>query len=181
MLILHTLLNSQGDFEFYKIGGRYYDCEAIQAWLVKTLHVPMPATVDSAAIAGMIDLLRVQGCFALSIRYAVCFELGGDVEPTDSSVTYPTKMQYEAIGKIFEKALDNMAIKDGIKTLEEISASTGKRNDLCSMVKDALLPLMNGSNSAISCLSNFVPLMKSAVISINSSRQPWMPSLTMIC
>ncbi len=46
-----------GDFEFYKIRGKYYDCEAIQEWLVRALHVPMPATVDSAAIAGMIDLL----------------------------------------------------------------------------------------------------------------------------
>ncbi len=143
-----------GDFEFYKIGGKYYDCEAIQEWLVKTLHVPMPATVDSAAIAGMIDLLRVQGCFALSIRYALCFELGSNMG--DSSVMYPTMMQYEAIGRIFEKALDNMVMKDGIQTLEEISASTTKRSNLCSMIKDELMLIMKGSNSATSCLSNFV-------------------------
>ncbi len=151
----HTSLFS-GDFEFYKIGGKYYDCEAIQQWLVKTLHVPMPATVDSAAIAGMVDLLRVQGCFALSVRYAICFELGGDMSPTDSSVHYPTMMQYDAIGKIFEKVLDEMVMQDGIKTLEQISASAKKRTDLCSMIKDELMPLIQASNSAVSCLSNFV-------------------------
>lgn len=118
----------------------------------------MPATVDSAAIAGMIDLLRVQGCFALSVRYAICFELGGNVDPTDSSVRYPTTMQYEAIGKIFEKALDKMVMEDGIKTLEQVSASTTKRSNLCERVKDELTPLMlmKGSNPVVSCLDNFV-------------------------
>eukprot|EP00984_Skeletonema_dohrnii_P032422 scaffold26540_cov94-Skeletonema_dohrnii-CCMP3373.AAC.1 len=48
---VENFVTHNGDFEFYKIGGKYYDCEAIQDWLVKTLHVPMPATVDSAAIA----------------------------------------------------------------------------------------------------------------------------------
>ena len=146
-----------GDFEFYKIAGRYYDCEAIQEWLVRALHVPMPATVDSAAIAGVIDLLRVQGCFALSVRYAVCFELGGDVNPTDSSVHYPTIMQYETIGKIFEKALDKMVEEDGIKTLEQVSASKTKRTNLCKKVRDELFPLVTSdSHSAMSCLKNFV-------------------------
>ena len=116
----------------------------------------MPATVDSAAIAGMIDLLRVQGCFALSVRYAICFELSGDVDPTDSSVRYPTTMQYEAIGKIFEKALDKMVMEDGIKTLEQVSASTTKRSNLCKRVKDELMPLMKGHKPVVSCLDNFV-------------------------
>jgi len=119
----------------------------------------MPATVDSAAIAGMIDLLRVQGCFALSVRYAVCFELGGDTSPTDASVRYPTMMQYEAIGKIFEKVLDEMVMENRIKTLEQISSSTTKRKNLCEMVKDELMPLFVGdSNSIVSCLENFVTI-----------------------
>ena len=32
----------------------------------------MPSAVDSAAIAGVVDILHTQSCFALSIRYAVC-------------------------------------------------------------------------------------------------------------
>jgi hypothetical protein len=119
----------------------------------------MPATVDSAAIAGMIDLLRVQGCFALSVRYAVCFELVGDKRPTDSSVRYPTLMQYESIGKIFEKVLDEMVLEGGIKTLEQVSASTTRRSTLCKMVKDELMPLFAGdSNAVVTCLKNFVTI-----------------------
>mmetsp|Transcript_4309 Transcript_4309/g.7220 ORF Transcript_4309/g.7220 Transcript_4309/m.7220 type:complete len:1456 (-) Transcript_4309:148-4515(-) len=153
---VENFVTHNGDFEFYKIGGKYYDCEAIQEWLVRALHVPMPATVDSAAIAGVIDLLRVQGCFALSVRYAVCFELGGDVGPADSSVVYPTTVQYEAVGKIFEKVLDKMVMENGIKTLEQISSSTKNRKNLCAMVKDELLPLIKAQTSVVSCLSYFV-------------------------
>lgn len=155
---LRLLLLISGDFEFYNVGGKYYDCEAIQEWLVRTLHVPMPATVDSAAIAGMIDLLRVQGSFALSVRYAICFELGGDVGPADSSVRYPTIMQYEAIGKIFEKSLDKMVIEDGIETLEQVSASVSQRSKLCEKVKEDLMPLLVGSSNSnmASCLEGFV-------------------------
>jgi len=161
-IVAHTLHacvspSLTGDFEFYKIGGKYYDCEAIQEWLARALHVPMPATVDSAAIAGMIDLLRVQGCFALSVRYAVCFELVGDARPTDSSVRYPTLMQYEAIGKIFEKVLDQMVMEDGIKTLEQVSASVKRRTNLCNMIKDELIPLFTkDSNAVVTCLKSFV-------------------------
>ena len=120
----------------------------------------MPATVDSAAIAGMIDLLRVQGCFPLSVRYAVCFEMGGKTSPTDSKLRYPTMAQYESIGKIFEKELDKMVIEEGIKTLEVISASNKKRMSLCKAVKDALKPLILGDSKStgLNCLEHFVTL-----------------------
>jgi len=70
---VENFITHNGDFEFYKVNGEYHDTEAIQDWLTRTLHEPMPCTVDSAAIAGMIDLLKCQGCFALSARYALCF------------------------------------------------------------------------------------------------------------
>ena len=117
----------------------------------------MPATVDSAAIAGMIDLLRVQGSFALSIRYAICLEVDGDMGPSDSSGIYPTIAQYEAIGKVFEKALDKMVREDDIATLEQVSASITQRSRFCKMVKDELMPLFEGSSTSIvSCLDRFI-------------------------
>ena len=154
MLTLHI---QSGDFEFYKVGGKYYDCEAIQEWLVRALHVPMPATVDSAAIAGMIDLLRTQGSFALSIRYAICFELCGFMGPSESSVIYPTMKHYEAIGNVFEKALNKMVVEDSIETLEQVSASIVQRSKFCMIVKNELMPLFTGhSRSVVSCLETFV-------------------------
>lgn len=113
----------------------------------------MPATVDSAAIAGMIDLLRVQGCFALSVRYAVCFELGGG---PDFKFRYPTMTEYESIGKIFEKELNAFVADMGVQSLEVISASDEMRKNLCKSVRDALKP--GGPKSAMSCLERFVTL-----------------------
>ena len=127
----------------------------------------MPATVDSAAIAGMMDLLRVQGCFALSVRYAVCFEIGGgskDVNPMDPSIEYPTVWNYEEIGKVFEKALNELVKKKDIKSLEDISSSDELRLELVNKVKRAFVEhassktLQNGMKSAIGALVNFVSL-----------------------
>lgn len=50
-----------GDFDAWRIGTRTYHVGAIQGWLERVLGVPKPSTVDSAAIAGMVDLLRTQG------------------------------------------------------------------------------------------------------------------------
>ena len=62
-----------GDFEFFQIGGEWYDTSAVQLWLEKATGVKMPSVVDSAAIAGVIDLLRTQGSWDLSVRYAFLF------------------------------------------------------------------------------------------------------------
>lgn len=117
-------------------------------FLVKTLKVPMPATVDSAAIAGMMDLLRVQGCFALSARYALCFKVDS-VDPMDPSVQYPSVFQYDEIGKVFEKALDEMVGANNIKSLEEISSSAQLRDDLVSKVKSEFSELASSKTSGM--------------------------------
>ena len=41
-----------------------FEQEAVQQWLVQVTEHPMPASVDSCAIAGMMDVIRTQGCFA---------------------------------------------------------------------------------------------------------------------
>mmetsp|Transcript_19463 Transcript_19463/g.42309 ORF Transcript_19463/g.42309 Transcript_19463/m.42309 type:complete len:1662 (-) Transcript_19463:341-5326(-) len=167
---VENFVTHNGDFEFYKINGKYYDTEAIQQWLTKALRVSMPATVDSAAIAGMMDLLRVQGCFALSARYAVCFKMGGcskDVNPMDPSIEYPTVWHYEEIGKVFEKALDEMVHKEEVKSLEEFNSSDKLRDELVSKISGALIELVeigssknlgHGMMSAFNALVNFVSL-----------------------
>ena len=130
----HKYFHILGDFEFYKINGKYYDTDAVQNFLVKTLRVPMPSTVDSAAIAGMMDLLRVQGSFALSARYAICLGMGNgslDMNPMDSSIEHPTVKQYEEIGKVFETALNEMVDERRIKSLEEFSLKDEEQINQC--------------------------------------------------
>eukprot|EP00746_Dinoflagellata_sp_MGD_P157020 gnl/MRDRNA2_/MRDRNA2_86072_c0_seq2.p1 gnl/MRDRNA2_/MRDRNA2_86072_c0~~gnl/MRDRNA2_/MRDRNA2_86072_c0_seq2.p1 ORF type:complete len:1384 (+),score=218.41 gnl/MRDRNA2_/MRDRNA2_86072_c0_seq2:410-4153(+) len=90
-----------GDLDFFNIGGKTYDLGAVQMWLERTLHVPMPATVDSAAIAGLIDLHRVAGVWALSVRYG--FVLG--VQRQELLKSYPSMEEYERTAAIFSKCM----------------------------------------------------------------------------
>jgi hypothetical protein len=86
--------------------------EVLQPWLERVTHCPLPALVDSVAIAGFIDLLRTQGCFGLSVRYAIC----GLGLPTSSSIItnqkilddFPEYADLEAVGLLFEQALSEM-------------------------------------------------------------------------
>jgi hypothetical protein len=64
---VENYITHNGDFDFYN--GTTYDLEVIQNFLSIVLG-PMPATVDSCAVAGMVDCYE-QGllCFECEIRY----------------------------------------------------------------------------------------------------------------
>ena len=127
---VENYITHNGDFEFYKFGnGKFYDTSEVQQFLAKALGVPVPATVDSAAVAGMIDLLRCQGSWALSVRYAVCFSTE-NVDPADKLAEYPTTNEYVDVGKVLENALSDFVVNHGIKCAEEISASAEERSKL---------------------------------------------------
>lgn len=112
----------------------------------------MPATVDSAAIAGMMDLLRVQGSFVLAVRYTVCFQLNQSPMSSDSPV--PSMTQYELLGKVFERKLDQFVTSKNILSLEELS-SNKLRESLCLEIKSELLDLnAKASNSAMEATFN---------------------------
>lgn len=123
-------ITHNGDFEFYKFGnGKFYDTSEVQQFLVKALGVPMPATVDSAAVAGVIDLLRCQGSWALSLRYAVCFATD-NVDPADKMADYPTTGEYIEVGTVFENSLSDFVVNHQIKCIEDISSSIENRSKL---------------------------------------------------
>ena len=60
----------------------------------------MPAAVDSAAVAGLIDLHRAQGCWYLAVRYAFLF--GPDRDGLDYEV--PSAAAFAAVARGFENA-----------------------------------------------------------------------------
>lgn len=118
----------------------------------------MPATVDSAAVAGMMDLHRCQGCFALAARYALCFKMGGgskDVKPTDTKFKYPKIKDYEQIAKVFEECLDEFVQEEVLESLEDISSDEEMRELLGNKIKKVLAD-DEGPKSAINKLSDFV-------------------------
>ena len=140
---VENYITHNGDFEFFKVNGRYYDVEVVQQWLEKVLDTRMPATVDSAAIAGVIDLLRTQGSFALSVRYALCLTLSSCKVEEDPAVSYPSMKEYEEISKTFENALNeqleiNECENKNVNGLEYISSCEEKRAELVGTVVKSL-------------------------------------------
>jgi hypothetical protein len=115
---VENYVTHNGDFDFYVVNGKTYDLEKIQKWLAITTGSPMPAVVDSCAVAGVVDLLRTQGCFGLSARYAVC--LGLPTSKIEERIdNFPPYSHFEKIGHTFEEVLGEMlkASPDLVDTL----------------------------------------------------------------
>jgi hypothetical protein len=108
-----------GDLDFYRAHGVTYDLhDVLQPWLEQVTHVLLPAPVDSVVIAGLVDLLRTQGCFGLALRYAIC-----GLSPLPSArdtltnmpkrAAFPEYADLERIGMVFEQALSDLLRSSG--------------------------------------------------------------------
>lgn len=120
---VENYITHNGDFDFYTINENTYGLATIQEWLVQATGSPMPASVDSAAIAGMIDLLRTAGCFGLSARYAFLLHHKSAVMVRNAKL--PPYKDYEDMGIFFEKVL--LATCEKGFTLNQINESKGMR------------------------------------------------------
>jgi hypothetical protein len=60
--IVENFITHNGDFDFYDLNGMSYGLDSVQSWLEHVTSYEMPSAVDSAAIAGMVDILHSQGC-----------------------------------------------------------------------------------------------------------------------
>jgi hypothetical protein len=112
-----NVITHNGDFEFYTVNGKTYDMDTIQAWLVRVIGIPVPSPVDSAAVAGMVDVLRTQGCFALSARYAIALGLATSQMEGDHEEMFPSYSHFEEIGRIFEQVLAEMLKTTGWESI----------------------------------------------------------------
>lgn len=107
LINVENYITHNGDFDFYSLNGKTYDLDVIQKWLVIVTGCSMPASVDSCAIAGFVDLLRTQGCFGLCARYAICLGLPTSKITTDI-IDFPPYEHFEKIGEVFEQVLTEM-------------------------------------------------------------------------
>jgi hypothetical protein len=103
-VMVENFITHNGDFDFFSVNGTTYDLEVVQNFL-STVLGPMPAPVDSCAVAGIVDLLRTQGCFGLSARYTICLGLCTSKMQADSIPAYG---YFESIGLMFEEVLGEM-------------------------------------------------------------------------
>lgn len=96
---VENFISHNGDFEFYELNDVSYDTDAVMKWLEIALESKQPAYVDSAGIAGMIDLIRCQACFPLSIRFAVCLGLPTSKISNANSASLPKMSDYKYLGE----------------------------------------------------------------------------------
>ena len=143
-----NFITHNGDLDFFKLSGELYDLETIQKWLIKATGNPMPATVDSAAIAGLVDLIRCAGSFALSIRYSYVV-LGADKLSMRDDAELPLYTDYERLEKYFEAGLREFCIEQ--KTcLTFIKADKKKRFLLSKHIRSKIRRSFDLANSAFS-------------------------------
>ena len=63
-----SFITHNGDLDFFELEGKTYSLEDLQCILPALLHAPLPATVDSICVAGLLDLLRTKGMWLASLR-----------------------------------------------------------------------------------------------------------------
>ena len=131
---VENFITYNGDFDFYALNGNTYALETIQKWLEFATESKMPTTVDSAAIAGMVDLIRCKGCFSLSIRYIICLGLKTSViDDDESTLDLPRHDLYDAMGEIFQDVMSNFHNLHP-KPLDKIGSNPMHRQALATMV-----------------------------------------------
>jgi len=142
---VENFITHNGDFDFYQVNGRWYDLGDVQTWLELATGHAAPSRVDSAAVAGVVDLLRAQGCFGLAARYAVCFGLKTSEIAAD--VPFPSYAAFEKIGVYFERVLD-IELANGNSTIRALAQKPSKREFLTEQVTAAF----EADSSALSAL-----------------------------
>jgi hypothetical protein len=94
----------------------------------------MPAVVDLCAVAGMVDILRTQGCFGLSARYAIALGLSTSTIKDDLVGVFPPYQYFEEIGNVFEHGLGEMH-----KAAQPAGDTRGNPNFLVRVENDPVL------------------------------------------
>ncbi|KAK3287859.1 hypothetical protein CYMTET_4650 [Cymbomonas tetramitiformis] len=141
-------ITHNGDLDFWDVRNVTYPLEHIQEWLEKILDCPSPAPVDSAAIAGLIDLLRTQGLWTSSVRYGCIF--GRDMGEDILEQKLPTTKQQQQMAAVFEAALEAIIKQSPVK-LQAEGATEGFRDHLRKQLKLHVSEAAY-SDSAFQCL-----------------------------
>ncbi|KAL7566062.1 hypothetical protein ACA910_009849 [Epithemia clementina (nom. ined.)] len=125
VVMVENFITHNGDFDFYRIHGQSFEVGQIQKLLEVVLDCPQPAAVDSCAVAGMIDLLRTQGCFGLSARCALCLNVSAVTIASDIMEggyrSFPSYRHFETIGLVFEHVLQEMIKNTSLTSIDESS------------------------------------------------------------
>ena len=153
---VENYITHNGDFESYTLNGKTYGTEIIQKWLEFATETKMSTSVDSASIAGMVDIIRCKGCFLLSVRYVICLGLKTSfIEDDESKVKLPNQNQCNAIGNIFQYTLSDFQNEHQVP-LDDICTDPSHRQTLATMTSAQLNKVKN--RPVLDVLQTFIPI-----------------------
>jgi hypothetical protein len=151
---VENFITHNGDFDFYNVNGNWVELGDIQAYLARCTGFAAPSVVDSAAIAGVVDLLRAQGSFALAARFAVCLDM--KTASADAEAPVPSLAEFEAVGAVFERELDELLLASGgvSRSVREIGFDLEQRDALIKRVCSRFEEPANATT--LDCLSHWL-------------------------
>ena len=142
---MENFVTHNGDLDFYQINGKLMALEDLQIWLENTTGHKRPASVDSAAIAGLVDVIRTAGCFGLSLRFSVLMKVK---VLRKKEVKWPVYREYEKIGMVFEQALKEYSLTQAA-SLTTIKGAKEKRTELVRAIHARIIENMDNYTQGI--------------------------------
>ena len=102
---LETFITHNGDLDFFEWHGTVYPLDDVFKLLQSFLGTRRPAPIDSAGVAGLLDLLRCKGLWLSSVRYGYVFgglENAGNLVPQLPHLWKPKQLQ--KVAQVFVRA-----------------------------------------------------------------------------
>lgn len=62
-----------GDLDSFEVGGKDFALDDVMAWIERATSTLRPSSVDSAGVAGLVDLLRAKGSWLHAVRFGYLF------------------------------------------------------------------------------------------------------------
>jgi hypothetical protein len=146
---IENFITHNGDLDFFRVGRKYYDLHTVQIWLEKGTGNPRPSGVDSAAVAGIVDILRTAGSFGLCTRYSIL--LGSSSAIINTEMILPSLDEFERAGRIFESALAEFCKEESV-SISDISCS----DELRRVFTEKVAPAVPALRKSISAFSNLI-------------------------
>jgi len=146
---VESFITHNGDLDLFEIHGASYPLEELQAMLTHFLGVPPPAEVDSAVIAGLLDLLRTKGVWSASVRYGYLY--GGLAKTRErASMILPqlaTLTELQKLTVLFEAEWEKLVQETRGLVQDDSSAATEPflARRLSQMMEERMMPLFSGN------------------------------------
>ncbi|KAL1515756.1 hypothetical protein AB1Y20_002372 [Prymnesium parvum] len=143
---LESFVTHNGDLDIFEIHGASYSLEEVQVMLTHFLGIPPPSEVDSAVIAGLLDLLRTKGVWSASVRYGYLY---GGLAKTRSRVSMilpqlATLHELQKIAVLFEAEWKKVVQETRGLLQDDSTAATEPflARRLSQMMEERMVPLI---------------------------------------